>query len=201
MKSLIFALLTLTMTAETFAQRSPRSSRDGANYVGSRGRAIDRPGIDDGRPGPGGDAQVRYGNPSRRVRDLDITNPRRPLNDPYGTRYDYDYGYRSDYGTYRPEYRPRYIPHTSRRIMRSLRRPHIVWSTGFGYQCSMWGELLLNGRMIHSFISPYDCNLALSDIRLYGDFCNGADLYDQTGILEGQFNNNYECREALGWYY
>ena len=43
--------------------------------------------------------------------------------------------------------------------------------------------------------------MALSDIRMYGDFCDGSDLYDQSGILEASFYYNYECRDALGYYY
>lgn len=108
-----------------------------------------------------------------------------------------------------PDYRrgpvivgPRYNPNRhSTRVIRTTRRSPVIWSTGFGYSCGAFGDLLLNGRLIHSFRFSSDCYTALEDIRIYGDFCDGEDLYDQSGILEAQFTWDYECREALGWYY
>ena len=46
-----------------------------------------------------------------------------------------------------------------------------------------------------------DRQQAIFDIENYGDFCDNADLYDQSGVLEAQFSWESECREALGWYY
>ncbi len=46
-----------------------------------------------------------------------------------------------------------------------------------------------------------DCNDAMIDIRIYGDFCDDDLMFDQTGYMEAQFASNFECREALGWYY
>jgi hypothetical protein len=97
---------------------------------------------------------------------------------------------------------PRYNPNPhSRRVIRTVRRPVIVWDRGFGYACGRFGELLLNGYVVHNFRFSSDCSQALIDIRNYGDFCDNEDLYDQSGRLEAQFTFNYECRNALGWYY
>jgi hypothetical protein len=97
---------------------------------------------------------------------------------------------------------PRYLPNPyTPRYYRPAPRPVITWHTGFGYQCTPFGELVLNGRYVHQFRFTSDCHQALIDIRHYGDFCDGENLYDQSGILEAQFYFNYECREALGWYY
>ena len=109
----------------------------------------------------------------------------------------------------RPDYRPgpvivgpRYNPNrTSTRVIRTYRRDPVIWNSGFGYQCGAFGDLTLNGRLVHSFRFSSDCYTALEDIRVYGDFCDGEDLYDQTGILEAQFTWDYECRQALGYYY
>lgn len=86
-------------------------------------------------------------------------------------------------------------------MIRTTRRAPITWSYGFGYTCGTFGDLRLNGRLIHDFRFSSDCYEALSDIRIYGDFCDNEDLYDQSGYLEAQFTFNYECRDALGWYY
>lgn len=97
---------------------------------------------------------------------------------------------------------PRYSPNRySRRIIREIRRSPIIWSSGFGYACGRFGELMLNGRLVHNFRFSSDCMQALSDIRIYGDFCDQEDLYDQSGILEAQFTFSSECRQALGYYY
>lgn len=100
---------------------------------------------------------------------------------------------------------PRYVPNSrSRRVYRSSRRPTVIWDRGFNYYCS-YSTLLdnngFNSRPIHNFNFSSDCQQALADIRDYGDFCDNEDLYDQSGILEAQFTFNYECRNALGWYY
>lgn len=97
---------------------------------------------------------------------------------------------------------PRYVPNRhSTRVIRTTRRAPVVWSRGFGYACTPYGELLLNRNVVHSFRYSSDCSQALSDIRNYGDFCDNEDLYDQSGYLQAQFTFNYECREALGYYY
>lgn len=96
---------------------------------------------------------------------------------------------------------PRYNPPSSRRVIRTVRRPQVIWSSGFGYTCNSWGDLSLNGRQVHTFRFSSDCQQAISDIRYYGDFCDMEDLYDQTGYLEAQFTFSSECRSALGWYY
>jgi hypothetical protein len=65
----------------------------------------------------------------------------------------------------------------------------------------MFGDLALNGRSVHNFRYSMDCNEAVSDIRVYGDFCDDNVMFDQTGYMEAEFASRYECREALGWYY
>lgn len=65
----------------------------------------------------------------------------------------------------------------------------------------MYGDLLLNGIRQHTFSYSMDCNQAISDIRIYGDYCDNDIMYDQSGYMEAQFYSNYECREALGYYY
>lgn len=189
MKRLFLTFLVLTISANTFAQRQGPSRGDG--------RVFDRPGRDDGRPGPGGDRPNDH---------------RRP-----GTgRDDYRGGYNGrptpSYPDYRPgPYRPgpsrvvvgpRYSPRRdSGRYIRVTIRPNIIWHTGFGYTCGYYGDLMLNGYNIHNFSYESDCYQALNDIRMYGDFCDNEDLFDQNGRLEAQFNYNYECRDALGYYY
>lgn len=114
----------------------------------------------------------------------------------------------------RPDYRPgpvrpgpvivgpRYNPNRySTRVIRTYRRDPYVWTSGFGYSCGAYGDLLLNGGLVHSFRFSQDCFTALEDIRLYTDFCDGEDLYDQSGMLQAQFTWDYECRQALGYYY
>ena len=98
--------------------------------------------------------------------------------------------------------RPRYVrnPH-SRRVVRTHRRPVIVWDRQFGYSCNAYAQLSVNGQFLHNFQSDWECQQATQDIRSYGDFCDGEDLYDQTGVLEAQYTYDYECREALGYYY
>ena len=46
-----------------------------------------------------------------------------------------------------------------------------------------------------------DCNEAINDIRIYGDFCDDNVMFDQSGYMEAEFSSRYECRDALGWYY
>jgi hypothetical protein len=109
----------------------------------------------------------------------------------------------------RPDYRPgpvivgpRYNPNRySTRVIRTYRRDPVIWNTGFGYSCGAFGDLLVSGRLVHNFRFSQDCYTALEDIRLYGDFCDGEDLFDQSGALEAQFTFDYECRNALGYYY
>jgi hypothetical protein len=96
---------------------------------------------------------------------------------------------------------PRYNPNPySRRYMQSTRRYYTGTSMILGYSC-YYGQLLQNGLTIHNFSWSSDCTQAVSDISYYGDFCDGADLYDQTGRHEASFTWNEECRSALGWYY
>jgi Ni/Co efflux regulator RcnB len=96
---------------------------------------------------------------------------------------------------------PRYNPNRySSRVIRSTRRAPIYWEN-FGYTCDTAGGLRLNGRLVHDFSFGAQCFEALSDIQVYGDFCDYEDLYDQTGIQEAQFESSAECRNALGWYY
>lgn len=185
MKSIALSLLALTvLSSEVFAQRAPR--REGPSR--GDGRVQDRPGRDDGRPGPGGDRPSDHRRPDPRY---DGRGNNRP--DRYEPRYDP-----------RPDYRPgRVNPRYTRgpRYYRQSRRPVIIWNTGFGYTCDNFSVLRLNGRYIHNFTFSSDCYTAVNDIRMYGDFCDGSDLYDQSGILEASFYYNYECREALGYYY
>lgn len=87
------------------------------------------------------------------------------------------------------------------RIHRSYRRSPIIWSQPFGYSCNIYGDLALNGRPIHNFRYSMDCHEAISDIRVYGDFCDDNVMFDQSGYMEADFSSRYECRDALGWYY
>lgn len=208
MKVFLLAFMSLTISAEVFAQRGSRGPVSSRGTIARGSGSIDRggsvtnpysgrnrdiPGRDDGRPGPGGD---------------------RPSDHRYTTPYERPITERYDRPIYRgpvyngPYYRggvvitPRYIPYGRPvRIYRTYRRPPIIWSVPFGYTCGIYGELSVNGQYIHNFIYSSDCYSAIEDIRLYGDFCDDADLYDQTGILEAQFSSNYECREAIGYYY
>ena len=65
----------------------------------------------------------------------------------------------------------------------------------------MYGDLALNGRPLHNFRYSMDCNEAINDIRIYGDFCDDNVMFDQSGYMEAEFSSRYECRDALGWYY
>jgi hypothetical protein len=134
--------------------------------------------------------------------------PRGPRYNPPGGRND-RYNHRPDY---RPDYRPgpvitgRVVINPRRayrtgRIHRSYRRTPIIWSQPFGYSCNMYGDLALNGRPIHNFRYSMDCHEALTDIRVYGDYCDDNVMYDQSGYREADFASRYECRDALGWYY
>ncbi len=127
---------------------------------------------------------------------------------------------RPDYrpGPSRPDYRPDYRPgpvivrpgrvvitprrtYRPGRIYRDYRRSPIIWSQPFGYSCNMYSDLALNGRRIHNFRYSMDCHEAISDIRLYGDYCDDNIMFDQSGYMEAEFSSRYECRDALGWYY
>ena len=176
MKLIVLSLFAVLLTSEAFAQR---------------------------RTAPAG---PRYNPPGSRV------DPRPPTTYPgrtTTTTYHNDYGYDDYlYNDYRPGYRqypvvvgPNYNPPGSRRVIRTVRREPVVWSTGFGYSCNMYGDLTLNGRYVHNFNYSSDCHQALSDIRYYGDFCDQNELYDQSGYLEARFSYSSECRQALGWYY
>ncbi|HXH32564.1 MAG TPA: hypothetical protein VNJ01_17330 [Bacteriovoracaceae bacterium] len=94
---------------------------------------------------------------------------------------------------------PRYTPNRSySRVIRDQRRTSYI--RDYGYTCD-FGSMYLNGRMIHNFYYNNDCHEALRDLRAYGDFCDGADMFDSVGRMEGQFSSNYECIDALGYYY
>lgn len=176
MKLVILSILATILTSTVFAQaRGPRYNPPGGRHNTSSGPV--------------------YQNGSHRT----------------STTY-YDHGrttyYPNSYHTYDPYptygvrvVGPRYNPPGSSRYIRTSRRPNVVWSSGFGYSCNMFGELRLNGRLIHSFRFSSDCSTALSDIQWYGDFCDYEDLYDQSGYLQAQFTFPSECRSALGWYY
>lgn len=171
MKVAIFAMLAVLFSAESFAQRVV------IRGTPSPGRVINRPGPT--RPGP-------------------VIVDRRP-----------DYRPGPVIVNRRPDYRPgpvivgpRYNPNRySTRVIRTYRRDPYVWTNGFGFTCGAYGDLQLNGSFVHNFRFSQDCYTALEDIRLYTDFCDGEDLYDQTGMLQAQFTFDYECRQALGYYY
>lgn len=173
MKFIVLSLFAVLLTSEAFAQR--RSGGVGPRY------------------NPPGDSRGTSSRPSTS----------RPGSSTY---YDYDYNdYRPGYpSTYRPGpviVGPRYNPPGSRRVIRTVRRDPVIWSSGFGYECNYYNQLTLNGRFIHDFTFSSDCYQAVSDIRNYGDFCDQDELYDQTGYLEARFTWSSECRQALGWYY
>ena len=178
MKFIVLSLFAVLLTSEAFAQR---------------------------RTSSGGGVGPRYNPPGGRPSTYDTRpTPSRP-----STSYNSGYNnYNDYYNDYRPGYSsrpvivgPRYNPPGSRRVIRTVRREPVIWSSGFGYQCNMYGQLTVNGRYVHDFYYSSDCSQALSDIRYYGDFCDGEDLYDQTGYLEAQFTYSSECRQALGWFY
>lgn len=194
MKVFLLALITLTVSAEVFAQRGRGNvDRGGSVTNPNTGRVRDLPGRDDGRPGRGGDRPSDYRPTSRYER---------PLNERYERpipRYDYP---TYDYPNYSVRVNPRYVPYgRPGRVLRNYRRAPLIWSVPFGYSCGLYGDLMVNGRYVHNFYFSSDCHQAVQDIRLYGDFCDGADLFDQSGMLEAQFSSSYECREALGWYF
>ncbi len=93
---------------------------------------------------------------------------------------------------------PRYH-YGNRRIRLQNRRMYYYDNRVFGHTCD-YGTLRLNGRRIHDFYNRYDCVDALRDIRNYGDYCDGADMYDERGFREASFASSYDCRDALGWY-
>lgn len=175
MRLIALSLITLLVASEAFAQRAPRGPR--YNPPGGRN---DR---NDHRPGP-----------THRPAP-DYRNDRRP-------------DYRPGPVVVRPGpvihsrvvIRPRNVYRTGR-VYRDYRRSPIIWSQPFGYSCSMYGDLTLNGRPVHNFRISSDCYDAVSDIRVYGDYCDDDVMYDQSGYMEAQFGSRYECREALGWYY
>lgn len=176
MKLAIAALVTMIISAETFAQRNPRNGRVVTRRVEPTGRVIPRNQV----PRHRGPVVTNRGP----VRHGPVIVNRGPV--------------RHGPVIVGPRYNPN--PY-SRRTIRTYRRPVIVWNTGFGYQCEGYGNLTLNGRLVHRFLYDNDCYQALNDIRNYGDFCDQEDLYDQSGILEAQFTWANECRDALGWYY
>jgi hypothetical protein len=114
-----------------------------------------------------------------------------------------------------------YFSNSHSRWWYSTPRPYYVWSTpfvNFGYSCQMltdynqqdqygnyiqYARLLMNGVAQHDFIKLYECNKAISDIQMYGDYCDSVDdvMYDRTGIPEAQFSHYAECRAALPYYY
>lgn len=94
---------------------------------------------------------------------------------------------------------PRYWNPGSHRTYRPVFRPVIPRYTGL--TCSYAGQLLNNGYLVHSFYYSQDCSLAIQDALRTGDFCDGADLYDISGIHEASFSSSYECRQMLGYYY
>lgn len=109
-------------------------------------------------------------------------------------------GYRPSYGPVRVV-GPRYNPNPySRRIIQTTRRYYTGSYQVLGYSC-YYNQLTVAGRTVHNFVFSSDCEQAVSDIRYYGDFCDGSDLYDQSGAFEASFSFNYECRNALGYYY
>lgn len=177
MRLALVAILALLSLSEAFAQRAPRGPR-----YNPPGRGNDY------RPAPG---------PSHRPDRRDD----RVVVRPNGSVVVRDYDSRV---VYRPNGRVVVTPrHTYRpgRVYREYRRSPIIWSQPFGYSCSMYGDLMLNGRPIHNFRYSMDCHDAVSDIRLYGDYCDDDVMFDQSGYMEAQFASRYECREALGWYY
>ncbi|HXH75977.1 MAG TPA: hypothetical protein VNJ08_13480 [Bacteriovoracaceae bacterium] len=151
MKTIILALLTLTIAFEASAQRRPQGG----------GRVISTPRHSAGRPvGP------RYNPPGRIVVRPHVAV--RP------------------HITIRPRIvvGPRYNPNPySRRVIRTVIRPPVIWVTPFGHSC-YYNQLSLNGRPVHNFSYEHECQQALQDIRIHGDFCDREDLYDQSGILE-----------------
>lgn len=190
----LLALVTLVFAFEASAQRGPR--RGGVVVTTTPGHTR-FPGTIRPGPGPrhhGGPVVVHPGPVVRHRPGPVVVGPR--YNPPGHRR---PVVYRTG-----PVIRvaPRYVYNGySRRHLRTVVRPPIVWTQPFGYQCNQWEQLTLNGQFIHDFNYLGECAQAIQDIRVYGDFCDGEDLYDQTGIQEAQFTFDYECREALGYYY
>jgi hypothetical protein len=196
MKNLLLALLTLTAAFEASAQR--RTGRVGQRYNPPGGVSTSRPAPHLGghhggsvvvaRPTPG------YGGP--------VVIHRPPMGRPVGPRYNPPGPRRPVVYHNAPSYRvhPRYVYNQYRHLRNVVRAP-LAWTLPFGYTCNQYEQLMINGQYLHNFNWQGECFQAIQDIRVYGDFCDGADLYDQTGVLEAQFSFDYECRNALGYYY
>lgn len=177
MKLVLLTILATIVTSTAFAQRGPRYNPPGGRTTHT--------------------TTVHHGGSHSTTTVHHHSSGRTTVYYPSTTYHTYD-----PYPTYGVRVvGPRYNPPGISRYIRDVRRPRVIWSSGFGYSCNMWGELTLNGRLIHSFRYSGDCSQALSDIQYYGDFCDYEDLYDQSGLLQAQFNYSSECRSALGWYY
>ncbi len=192
MKMLTLSLVTLLVSVEAFAQRGPRYNPpgNGSSSSSSRTTVVVRD-------------SHHHSSPSRVYVEPRVVGPRYnppgPISGPVI--------YRDSYSTYRDPYSySRVAPRTiyrqySTRYIRTIPRPAPIWTYGFGYSCGYYGDLTLNGRPIHNFAYSSDCQQAIQDIQIYGDFCDNADMIDQTGYLEAAFSSNWECRDALPYYY
>lgn len=200
MKMTLLVLFTLTVASEAFAQRrsqpSPRNGgRSGSTVVV---RPPTRQPVRHVQPAPV--RHVRHA-PVRHVQPAPVRHVRPRV---VGPRYNPPSARRHVYIPSGPIVRvaPRYVYNGySTRYVRTVPRQPIVWRQPFGYTCNAYEQLMINGSFIHDFDYLGECAQAIQDIHVYGDFCDGEDLYDQSGALEAQFNFSYECRNALGWYY
>lgn len=198
MKIFLLAILTLTVAFEASAQR--RSGPVGPRYNPS-GRVSPGPGPGPRRHHPGTTVVVtpghdRWGNV--------VNRPVFPSPRPVGPRYNPPMGRRPVVYRTGPVIRvaPRYVYNSySNRYIRPVIRQPIIWNQPFSYSCNAYEQLLLNGSYVHDFNFQGECYQAIQDIHVYGDFCDGEDLFDQSGALEAQFTFDYECRDALGYYY
>lgn len=159
-------------------------------------------------------AQVRgprYNPPGRTPTTRPAPTPSRPGTYPQPPVIVRDNGYRPTVPSYNPGPRvvgPRYNPPGRNvRIVRDVRRTPVIWNSGFyttGYRCDAFDLIQVtsyNSIHLARFWDSYDCNQALRDLEIYGDYCLNDELYDRNGRLEAQFWSNAECRNALGYYY
>lgn len=180
MKLSLLALLSMIFVAEAFAQRyNPRPGRgNGGTYRTNPSR-------------PGRVIVTDNGYDNRYDNRNDGRGGRVILRDRVVVR-------SSGYRWVGPRYNP---PGRMARSYRTEVRPW-QWQPSNSLSCDNWSNTLnMNGYRIHDFMFNSDCQQAIYDIQNYGDFCDNADLFDQSGALEAQFSFEYECRNALGWYY
>lgn len=183
MKSILLTVFTLATILEASAQHDRRDGRREVREARRDVREVRRDVRDVRR-------EVRHDH--REVRRDHRDYHREVRHDHRDHRRDVHHHYRQ----------PRRIYNShSHRAYRAARRPVIVWNQPFTYGCTARAVLMYGNHVLRNFYSFPQCKQAIQDIRMFGDFCYGADMIDQSGVLEAQFDSEYECREALPFYY